>query len=160
MIRHTAQVLLVAALAIAGCGNREEAVGPPQVRYGQTDCAQCGMSVADDRYAAALVVRTAEGEQQSVVFDDIGCMIGYEREHPGVTVLGRYVKDFRTRAWVPAERAAYAQDPTIHSPMGFGLLAAASREQAADAAPNAGVLDLPRLRESLAKRAGVATAGH
>jgi copper chaperone NosL len=161
MIRSTLTTLFVIASLIAGCNRREQAIGPPQVRYGETDCAQCGMSVADERYAAALIIRTADGEQRAEVFDDIGCMIGYEREHPESTVLARYVKDFQSHTWLPAEHAAYAHDEAIHSPMGFGLLAAESNDQAAKLAPQGAVLDLSSLRQSLEKHtAGVAAAGH
>src|SRR5690242_17480274 len=119
MIRLAFTLTFVAALLVGGCNRHDQAIAPPQVRYGQTDCAQCGMSVADERYAAALIIRTNDGEQQAQVFDDIGCMIGYEREHRDVTVLARYVKNFETHAWIPAEGAAYAHSETIRSPMGF-----------------------------------------
>src|SRR5256885_12883798 len=94
-------------LLVAGCKQSSEAVAPPQIHYGQADCSQCGMTVNDERYAAALIIRTADGEQAAKVFDDIGCMIGYEREHGDVTVLARYVKDFESHAWVGADKAAY-----------------------------------------------------
>lgn len=159
MNRNIAIAVLV--LIVAGCDRRPEAIAPPAVRFGQTDCAQCGMSVADERYAAALVVRNADGEQVGQAFDDIGCMVEYERDHHDVTVLARYVKDFQTHQWVAAERAAYVHDAAIASPMGFGVLATAAPEAAAGAvpAPLARPIDLPTLQAQLAKPAAGPMAG-
>lgn len=147
-----------AALLFTGCNRRTEAVAPPDVRYGQVDCAECGMTVSDERYAAALLTRGADGEQVARVFDDIGCMIEFEREHPEVKVLAPYVKDFESHQWLRADRAAYVQGEQIRSPMGFGLLAADSSEHAAKLANGrARALDLPGLRATLQKPASPVT---
>ena len=153
--RLSAALISGAVLFSTGCSRRPQAIAPPDVHYGQTDCAGCGMTVSDERYAAALVTRTPDGEQVARVFDDIGCMVEYERGHPEVGVLAHYVKDYETHQWLPADRASYVRGDQIHSPMGFGLLAAESAERAEKVAraQSARTLDLPGLRAALQRTA-------
>ena len=163
MIRRLFSLIVCAVPLLAGgCKPSNEAIAPPQVRYGQIDCAECGMGVSDERYVAALIVRTADGEQTAKVFEDIGCMIGYEREHADVTILARYVKDFENHNWLTAEKASFVRDDQIHSPMGFGVLAADSSERASKLAPKGtgDVLDLATLREALRKNAAPVAKAH
>lgn len=126
-------ILIVGGLLLAaGCG-RQTPLRPPQIQYGQVDCAECGMSVTDAHYAAAIVIEAPSCERAGKVFDDIGCMLAYEREpHEGQPekVLARYVKDFETGGWLDADRAVYVKSNDIHSPMGYGLLAVSTRSAA------------------------------
>lgn len=124
-------LILALGLIVFGCSRREMGLGPPEVQYGQTDCAQCGMSVADERYAAAAIVEISNGERVARVFDDIGCLFAYEREQHEGKVLAWYVKDYATRQWVPAGEAFYVCGKAIQSPMGYGLLATTNAESAA-----------------------------
>ena len=120
-----AMMLIVTGLVLAAGCNRQAPIGPPQVQYGQTECSQCGMTVNDEQYAAALILEQPTGERVAKIFDDIGCMLAFERESHDGKVLARYVKDYETHAWLNADRAAYVKGAEIHSPMGYGLLAAA-----------------------------------
>lgn len=122
-MKTTMLILAGLLLLAAGC-NRQAPVGPPQVQYGQTECSQCGMTVNDEHYAAALILEQPSGERVAKIFDDIGCMLAFERESHDAKVLARYVKDYQTHAWLDADRAAYVKGAEIHSPMGYGLLAA------------------------------------
>ncbi len=114
---------LLAALTVAafGCGGD----GPPNVRYGQEECAHCRMIVNDDRYAAAAV--TAEGDAHK--FDEICCLIDYLAEHPA-EVKGLWVRGYQSGQWHDARQAAYAFGPKLQTPMGSGLAAVATREEA------------------------------
>jgi copper chaperone NosL len=119
-------IVVVAALcaAMSSC-QRRVAQGPPEIRLGRDECAECGMMIADDRFAGALLVDGA-GERRALVFDDIGCMLDYERRHaPEVAVTGRFVRDGATRAWVGAEGATYlcADRDRLATPMGSGIAA-------------------------------------
>src|SRR5690606_24886016 len=77
----------VAALTIVGCGSEPED-GLPEVRFGQAECAHCGMLVSDPRFAAAIVAEI-DGRRQDLAFDDIGDMVRYERTPREMKVLGR-----------------------------------------------------------------------
>ncbi len=120
-------IFLIIALA-SGC-SRKPNDGPPQVRYGQDECALCGMIVNDARHAAALRA-VVDGEQRDLLFDDVGDMIEYEQANPSTTAIRRYVHDFETRRWVDAAQARFVQDATVHTPMGSGILAFADDTRA------------------------------
>ena len=120
-------IIMIVALA-AGC-SREAGDGPPQVRYGQDECALCGMIVSDERHAAALRA-VVDGETRDLLFDDVGDMVEYEQENSSVKAVRRYVHDFETRRWVDAEQAKFVQDDKVHTPMGSGILAFADEMRA------------------------------
>jgi copper chaperone NosL len=116
------RLLLAAALAAAvGCGGD----GPPNVRYGQEECAHCRMIVNDDRFAAAVI--TASGDAHK--FDEVSCVIDYLAEHTG-PVKGIWVRGYRSGQWHDARQAVYAYGPKLQTPMGSGLAAVATREEA------------------------------
>ena len=125
---------LFASIAIAfavGCQQKTSEITPPQIQYGQAPCEGCGMIVSDQRFAAAIVLEMPDGERRPAVFDDIGCMLDYEREHHEGKVLARFVKDVTTAQWVPADKASYVRGKSIASPMASGI-AATSTAQAAE----------------------------
>ncbi len=125
---------------------------PPTIHFGVDLCARSGMIISDPTYAAAYT--TPSGETRA--FDDIGEMILYYREHDeGVAAL--WVHDRQTGDWIRAEQASYVLSPYLQTPMGFGLAALRSAEEArAEAAHLTGtqlsfneLLAYPYLREGL-----------
>jgi len=128
-IRHglTGACLLV-TFALASCGGPRE-VAPPEVRYGEHPCDICVMIVNEERYAAAVVTRDADGLTQSFVFDDIGCMLDFAPS-AAHTIAARYVHDHGTLAWIDAETAAFLHSRELRTPMAFGV---ACFDSAADA---------------------------
>ncbi|HZW11480.1 MAG TPA: nitrous oxide reductase accessory protein NosL [Phycisphaerales bacterium] len=122
----------VTLLAI-GCGG-EELAGPPELRPGRDECAECGMLVHDERAASALLVEQ-RGRRAHLLFDDIGCMVDHEAEHgAALGVVDRYVHDHTTKAWIPSHAAAFllTDSDSLHTPMGSGIaaFAGASAEEA------------------------------
>ncbi len=146
MARSNVIPLLVLAGASAGCG-RESGIAPPEIRYGQDTCAVCGMIISDERFAAGLVTGTAP-RYQALAFDDLGCLLGYERDTPDAPVAARYVRDFQAPQWRAAETAFYVHGPALHSPMAFNLAASADAAGAAALAAARGgdVLDYASVR--------------
>ena len=65
----------------------------------------------------------SEGRQSDLLFDDIGDMIAYEREHKTLDVRKRFVHDHQTRQWLDADIAMFVQNERIHTPMGSGIVA-------------------------------------
>ena len=143
---------LTACLCVAAVGCEDApSIAPPNILLGQDVCDVCGMIISDDRYAAGLVVGN-DGGYETRAFDDIGCLLAYEDEHPDEAVAARYVHDFRTRTWRDADTAAYLHSGHLHTPMAFGLAALATE---ADAHTLAGeypgdVLDFPAVRDRFA----------
>ena len=139
------RTLLLFAAALPLACSRPQGLGPPEIVLGQTDCAQCGMTVGEERYAAGLVLETPAGERVDKVFDDIGCMSAFvQSQHEG-KVLARYVKDFNTRQWLAADGACYVRGDGIRSPMGYGFAAFRKKADAQSfgAAKSATVLSTP-----------------
>jgi len=115
--------LFVLCIAPIGCHPRDAELAPPAIRYGQSVCDGCGMIVSDEHYAAALILQSPDGENRSVVFDDIGCMLDYQREHHEETVLARFFKDINTSNWLTIDQATFVRGDAVHSPMGYGIAA-------------------------------------
>ena len=124
-------LIFFAPFFIASACNRQQLLAPPEIQYGQSECADCGMIVSDERYAAGLILETARGDRVPRVFDDIGCMVKYEQHQKDGKVLAHYVKDYNTNQWLTVEQAVLVHRQQIQSPMGYGLIAVADREQAA-----------------------------
>jgi copper chaperone NosL len=120
-----------ALLLLASCGG---VPAPVEVDTGNEACAWCRMGVSDLRTAAQLVAPLEE----PLIFDDVGCLRDYlagGARLPSGAVA--YVADHRTRAWVPAAQAVYAQSSALATPMSSGLAAWA------DAASRASDLSVP-----------------
>lgn len=137
------RAMLILCLSLPLACSRPQGLRPPEILLGQTDCAQCGMTVSEERYAAGLVLETPAGERLDKVFDDIGCMSEFVRSQHEGKVLARYVKDFNNRQWLAADAACYVRGEAIRSPMGYGLLAVSNNAdaQALAAAKSAKVLE-------------------
>ena len=100
--------------------------GPPMIRYGEERCAYCGMTIGDERFAAAW--RCKDGREQH--FDDIGCMVNASRRHDPGDGTQFYVHDFADHAWLDAASASYVVSTAIKTPMVYGVAAFARAEVA------------------------------
>lgn len=130
-----ASVLLL-ALGSA-CGPARDPLAPPDIRYGEDLCAECGMIISEPRFAAGLVAEVA-GQTEALAFDDIGDMLMYSAAHPALTIRRRYVHDYTSGDWLAAETATYVQSEALLTPMGHGLAAFADRAQAEELAGASG----------------------
>jgi hypothetical protein len=91
------------------------------------ECAECGMSIADFRFAARMVVER-DGELRKLYFDDAGCALDHERWHPDLVVRERaFAVDARPR-WAPSAAVWFIVNPKIFTPMGTGLIAVDAAE--------------------------------
>ncbi|MBU6410724.1 MAG: hypothetical protein KGR98_10080 [Verrucomicrobia bacterium] len=116
----------VLGLTVVGC-SRQTALAPPKIHYGYETCVDCGMIINDPHYAAALAWRAnPNGSTQTAVFDDLGCMLNWQRHHANDQVLAAWVKNVRTAAWLDAPSAIYVKSPPLETPMGWGIVAGAN----------------------------------
>lgn len=126
-----------AACLLAGCA-RTEGDGPPRVRLGRDECRECGMIIAEERSAGALIVDRG-GRRGAMLFDDIGCMLDAE-EKADLGVVRRFAHDYATKAWTSADTAVFvlADGEKLPTPMGSGIAAFANREGALKAREHSG----------------------
>lgn len=145
-MKRTLPALILAAAALTGC-SRPPLGGPPELRPGREECAECGMLVSEDRSACAALIER-DRERLYAFFDDIGCMLDYERAGAGeAEILERYVHDYAARGWLDARAAVYlfAGPGAIQTPMGSGIAAFATADAARAQAPGE-LMDLESLR--------------
>jgi len=124
----------IALAMLAGC-SPPPLEGPPDIRLGRAECAECGMLISEDRCSSALLIER-DGHREYLNYDDLGCMLDDEREGlEGAMVIDRFARDYGTRAWVRAEDATFlfTQGRSMHTPMGSGMVAFATK-MAAEAA--------------------------
>lgn len=130
-----AAFVLSASLASCGPGPTP---GPPTLHLARDTCAECGMIINEARFAAAITV-DVDASPEHRLFDDIGDMLAYERAHPDLAILARYVHDYDSKPtadWLDAQSATFLTSDTIKTPMASGTIAFAdpARCQAAAAA--------------------------
>lgn len=94
------------------------------------ECAECGMSIADPRFAARMIV-LQEGGLKTLHFDDVGCLFDHERWHPDLLVRRREFAVTHQPRWLASDAVAFVVDPRIATPMGTGLLAIEGSQAAA-----------------------------
>ena len=106
--------VLAAALACAGPGPREVAVG-------SENCVRCHMTVMDPRLAAQAVSRTGK----VFVFDDLGCLAGFLAD--GTLAEGElhsaWAADYLGEGWLDVREAVFLASAGLRSPMAGNVVA-------------------------------------
>jgi nitrous oxide reductase accessory protein NosL len=147
--QRTLPAVAALALTLLGC-ERAELSGPPELRLGRDECAECGMLINEDRCSSASLVER-DGVREYAHFDDIGCMLDYQHAHAAdLRFLESFVHDHTTRAWCPTTTAVFlvAEREKISTPMGSGIVAFADTAAAAKARDELGarIVDQDALR--------------
>ncbi len=124
---------MAALILLVGCG-AEPAAGPPEIQYGLEECGYCRMIVSEEKFAAAIV----DAAGSAISFDDVGCLVEHLRERAespenragDTPTESIWVHDHAAGGWIVAESAWFVRDRRTTTPMGYGLLAFASRQEA------------------------------
>jgi len=124
MAKFLVPVFLLMLLA-TGCTGGASIDEPPEIIYGEDECERCRMIINDERYAAAYM--TEDGDVRR--FDDIGGMFLHHVEM-GEAVHLFWVHDVDSKVWVKADEAYFVKSSTLETPMGFGIAALNSQEEA------------------------------
>jgi len=121
MTRAASVVLstMMAVLAVS-CATGPQ-TGPPAIRLGIDVCDGCGMTVSEERHAAAS--RDTGGEHAAHLFDDIGCLARYATRPDAPPPGERFVHDYGTGAWIAVSSATFVRGNMIATPMGSGVAA-------------------------------------
>jgi len=121
-------VLLLLALFLVllpACGGSESLDEPPEILYGQDVCSNCNMIISEENFASAYW--TADGEARR--FDDMGEMLAYIQSNPE-EIASTWVHDMNTAEWLRAEEAWIVMNAGVATPMGTGIVAVATEDDA------------------------------
>ncbi len=117
--------LLAAALLLAGC-----AIEPQPIQFGSESCAQCWMVISEPQFAAQALNRRG----RAYSFDSIECLAAFVlrgEQVPPENLHSTWVAPLtEPETWIRAEDAHYLRSETLRSPMGEGLSAYPSLEEA------------------------------
>ncbi len=124
MILPRAVYLIVGiAMLIVGCSPSAE-TKPPKIRYGHDSCGNCHMIISSAPFAASLATR----DEMYHKFDDIGCMLHFIQSRNDIAEI--WVNDYATQQPIKAHYAFYIKEADQRTPMGYGILAFATKESA------------------------------
>ncbi len=125
------RVLVCMGVAFTGACRRDDISGPPTLRPGRDECAECGMAIHEERSAAAMIVER-DGRRDSLVFDDIGCLLDMEGARQG-KIVARFVHDHGSGSWIQGDTAVFVatDGSNLHTPMASGIAAYADQTGAA-----------------------------
>ena len=120
-------IFSLAVLSLAGCQRLPTEITAPKVHFGQDVCAKCAMIISDERFAGAIGMRR-DGRVVHLLFDDVGEMLDFA---PGeYEEIRWYATDAVTREWLDAENAVFLRSDKLMTPMGTGVGAYSTREEA------------------------------
>ena len=109
---------------LQSCGRG--ALEPSPLAINETASSRCRMAISQERFSAQIV-----GEDGRVeFFDDLGCLLNWIRQTPIPDSVSVFVVDYRTGKWLPAAEATFLQGSRIQTPMGFGVIAVETVEEA------------------------------
>jgi nitrous oxidase accessory protein len=119
---HSLGVVLIAL--VVACAPRR----PQPVAYGTENCDYCRMTISEPRFGAQVVTSTGKARK----FDSIECLVSYYLQSRSTGVVKSvWVTDYRKPGtFIAAEDAIFLRGGRAHSPMGLGLMAFASSENA------------------------------
>ena len=112
----TALVSIGALMIMAACSN--EAAEPFEIDPETDTCANCNMSVADNKHATEIILTNGK----TFVFDDIGCMFNWTDENEDKEIEKSFVRDYDTDEWIEVEDSYFVYDENIKTPMAFNVI--------------------------------------
>ncbi len=113
-------------LLLGACSQTADTTQPPEIAYGQDVCDNCNMLISEEKFAAAYW--TADGRARR--FDDMGEMLSYMQSNPE-EIASAWVHDVNSAEWLPAEDAYFVMNSGLMTPMGTGIVACGSEDEAA-----------------------------
>lgn len=116
--------LFVLVALLTACGN--DTYEPREINAETDVCYICNMSVTHVDYAAQAVLKNSD----VVVFDDLGCLMEYIAEHGEDDIGASYIRDNNSPQWLNIKEATFVYSKDNWTPMNYGVLAFASKEEA------------------------------
>ena len=116
---------IAAGAVLSGCGGS----GAEPIYYGEDNCTNCRMTIFDRKFGCELV--TEKGK--AFKFDSIECLVAYEagQDNGRQQIASVWVTDFqRAGTLIQRNKAYFVRSSGMRSPMGVGLFAFSSGEEA------------------------------
>ncbi|HSG31690.1 MAG TPA: nitrous oxide reductase accessory protein NosL [Thermodesulfobacteriota bacterium] len=120
-------ILISLILFVLSCSKESELL-PVEIKYGQDLCAACSMIISEKQYSAQYIL--SDGSIKK--FDDIGCMIEHlkqEKNERG-NISAVFVRDYIHKNWINTDIAHFVHSNKIITPMGHGIAAFGTKEDA------------------------------
>ena len=120
-MKHIIGILAIAGL-FAACTPAAEPIA-----FGEDMCAHCKMTIVDEQFAAEAVSQKGKVYK----FDAIECMVEFLKIKQSDQMALLLVRDFESpKGWQDATQCSYLISKDLPSPMGAGLTAWLSKENA------------------------------
>jgi len=145
MMTRSKFIVLITLAFLVACQSPVDLSQPPEIRYGEDMCTECGMIISEPRFAAAYY--SVDGDARR--FDDIGGMASHHAENQE-DVAHFWVHDYDTEEWIIADQAFFVMSDQLHTPMDFGVVAFSDHTRAQELASelNAMVMTFEAVMES------------
>ncbi len=119
----------VVAVWFLGSCSDPQAAGPPTLHLGEDVCAECGMSIVESKFAAAVLYEW-EGLREHAVFDDVGCMKIWERTLEDTRIIDRWSGIADGDQWIDVRDGVFVVGSTVRTPMDFHIVCCSTRAAA------------------------------
>lgn len=119
-------LLISLIIFLSSCSN-ENILKPVEIKYGQDICEACSMIISEKEYSAQYVYTNGKTRK----FDDIGCMIHYLNDNKLESdIAAFFVRDYIHKNWINADSVHFIHSDKIITPMGHGITAFSTKEDA------------------------------
>ncbi|MBI4597641.1 MAG: nitrous oxide reductase accessory protein NosL [Candidatus Omnitrophica bacterium] len=112
------------SVMVLGCGG-PALDAPPRIRIGEDACATCHMIISEARFSASVTL--ADGTRAH--FDDIGCLTRGLPQRQQIP-MRIWVHAYQAQQWLPAHAAVFVESREMATPMGGGIVALSTLEEA------------------------------
>ena len=125
-----------AVVVIQGCGS-SAVDGPPEIRYGDSICIECGMIISDERFATSTIIVGDRGDEP-LLFDDFNCQMIFESKQTDLTIVDRWSHDHGSLEWLHTSEAWFVRSDQLSTPMASHLALFESQASAKEFAESLG----------------------
>lgn len=117
-------IVIICGVILGGCG--EKTYLPREINSETDVCEVCNMSIVHNEYAGQIVLKNGDYE----TFDDIGCLMDYIELNGDGEVGAAYIKNKATNEWIDVYKAIYVYNKNYWTPMNYGVIAFATKDEA------------------------------
>ncbi|MFF6017611.1 nitrous oxide reductase accessory protein NosL [Lysinibacillus fusiformis] len=125
-------ILVICSTILGGCSDKTY---NPRDIIRETDiCEICNMSIVHHEYAGQIVLTNGDYK----IFDDIGCLMDYLALNGEEEIGAAYIKNNANNEWIDVYKATYVYNAGYWTPMNYGVLAFATKDEAQEWMTNEG----------------------